>query len=66
MMNNIYFILTLVLIGSGVPFIVEEILPKLSRKFIARMRTTKYARFFKESAGEYGYWEVKHDELPID
>ena len=66
MLNNICFILLLMIIGGGLPFFVEEILPKLSRRFITEIRTTKYGRFFKESAGEYGYWEVKHDELPID
>lgn len=66
MLNNICFILLLMIIGGGLPFFVEEILPKLSRRFITKIRTTKYGRFFKESAGEYGYWEVKHDELPID
>lgn len=66
MLNNTCFILTLILIGGGVPFFVEEMLPKLLRKFILKMRDTKYARLFKESAGKYGYWEVKHDELPIN
>ena len=66
MLNNICFILLLTTIGGSLPFLIEKILPKLSRKFIAKIRISKYGRFFKESAGEYGYWEVKHDELPID
>ena len=66
MLNDICFILLLTTIGGGLPFLVEEILPKLSRKFVAKIRTTKYAKFFKEFAGEYGYWKVTNDELPID